>query len=153
MIDNYQSILVPVDGSKEAEAALDKAIKIALRNGPETKLEILHVIDTRSFQNVSDFQSTMYDQVAETARKTMDGYLKQAQDAGVTNAEFTIEYGAPKSVIAEYAPKKFDTDLIVIGATGLNAMERFLIGSVTEYVVRAAKVDTLVARMPEDSEK
>ena len=56
---NYKNILVPVDGSKEAEAALDRAIKVAKQNGVDTNLHILHVIDTRSFQNVTDFRTTM----------------------------------------------------------------------------------------------
>lgn len=146
MIDSYQSILVPVDGSEEAEAALKKAIQITLRNGENSKLHIVHVIDTRSFQNVSDFQSIMYDQVAASARETLETYLKEAKDAGVARAEYSIEFGAPKSVIADVAPKRYGSDLIVIGATGLNAVERLLIGSVTEYVVRNAKVDVLVAK-------
>ena len=68
---NYKNILIPVDGSKEAEAALGKAIQVALRNGEDAYLHILHVIDTRAFQNVTDFKTTMVEQVAETAKKTL----------------------------------------------------------------------------------
>ncbi|MDR3189606.1 MAG: universal stress protein [Lactobacillaceae bacterium] len=143
---NYNNILIPVDGSKEAEAALAKAIQVAKRNNQAT-LHILHVIDTRAFQNVADFKTTMVEQVAETAKKTLDAYLQQAKDAGVENAEYTIEYGSPKDIIAHQAPAKLDIDLIMIGATGLNAIERLLIGSVTEYVTRTAKVDTLIVRV------
>lgn len=146
---NYQNIIVPVDGSKEAEAALNKSIQVARRNGESTNLHILHVIDTRAFQNVTDFKTTMVEQVAETAKKTLDAYLQQAKDAGVQNVDYTIEYGSPKDVIAHQAPEKFNADLIMIGATGLNAIERLLIGSVTEYVTRTAKVDTLIVRVPE----
>ncbi|RKJ47427.1 universal stress protein, partial [Butyricicoccus sp. 1XD8-22] len=42
-----------------------------------------------------------------------------------------------------------EADLIVCGATGLNAVERFLIGSVSEAIVRSAKCDVLVVRTPE----
>ncbi|MEK4487236.1 universal stress protein [Psychrobacillus sp. FSL H8-0484] len=42
-----------------------------------------------------------------------------------------------------------EADLIVCGATGLNAVERFLIGSVTEAIVRSSKCDVLVIRTPE----
>jgi nucleotide-binding universal stress UspA family protein len=143
---NYKNILVPVDGSKEAEAALKKAIEVTKRNGADATLHILHVIDTRAFQNVTDFKTTMVEQVAETAKKTLDGYLQQAKDAGVENVSYTIEYGSPKDVIAHQAPEKLGVDLIMIGATGLNAIERLLIGSVTEFVTRTAKVDTLIVR-------
>ena len=143
---NYKNILVPVDGSKEAEAALGKAIQVAIRNGEDANLHILHVIDTRAFQNVTDFKTTMVEQVAETAKKTLDAYLQQAKDAGVQNVDYTIEYGSPKDIIAHQAPEKLHADLIMIGATGLNAIERLLIGSVTEYVTRTANVDTLIVR-------
>lgn len=143
---NYKNILVPVDGSKEAEAALGKAIQVAIRNGEDANLHILHVIDTRAFQNVTDFKTTMVEQVAETAKKTLDAYLQQAKNAGVQNVDYTIEYGSPKDIIAHQAPEKLNSDLIMIGATGLNAIERLLIGSVTEYVTRTANVDTLIVR-------
>ncbi|UOX37369.1 universal stress protein [Weissella cibaria] len=143
---NYKNILVPVDGSKEAEAALGKAIQVAIRNGEDANLHILHVIDTRAFQDVTDFKTTMVEQVAETAKKTLDAYLQQAKDAGVQNVDYTIEYGSPKDIIAHQAPEKLNADLIMIGATGLNAIERLLIGSVTEYVTRTANVDTLIVR-------
>jgi len=143
---NYKNILVPVDGSKEAEAALGKAIQVAIRNGEDANLHILHVIDTRAFQNVTDFKTNMVEQVAETAKKTLDAYLQQAKDAGVQNVDYTIEYGSPKDIIAHQAPEKLNADLIMIGATGLNAIERLLIGSVTEYVTRTANVDTLIVR-------
>ena len=140
---NYKNILIPVDGSKEAEAALGKAIQVALRNGEDANLHILHVIDTRAFQNVTDFKTTMVEQVA---KKTLETYLHQAKDAGVKNVDYTIEYGSPKDIIAHQAPEKLNVDLIMIGATGLNAIERLLIGSVTEYVTRTANVDTLIVR-------
>ena len=143
---NYKNILVPVDGSKEAEAALGKAIQVAIRNGEDANLHILHVIDTRAFQNVTDFKTTMVEQVAETAKKALDAYLQQAKNAGVQNVDYTIEYGSPKDIIAHHAPEKLNADLIMIGATGLNAIERLLIGSVTEYVTRTANVDTLIVR-------
>ena len=42
---NYKNILVPVDGSKEAEAALDRAIKVAKQNGVDTNLHILLILE------------------------------------------------------------------------------------------------------------
>ena len=44
-----------------------------------------------------------------------------------------------------------NADLIMIGATGLNAVERILIGSVTEYVTRTAICDVLVVRTDLDN--
>lgn len=146
MLQNYKNILVPVDGSYEAELAFKKAIDVAKRNGDQTALHLVHVIDTRAFQNISSFDTAMVEQVSDTAKKTLDGYLQEAQQMGFDNIHYSIEYGSPKVVIAKELPKEKDIDLIMIGATGLNAVERILIGSVTEYVTRCATCDVLVVR-------
>ena len=88
----------------------------------------------------------MVEQVTETAKKTMDGYANQAKEQGLKNISYSGEYGAPKAVIAKDLPEEKNIDLIMIGATGLNAVERLLIGSVTEYVTRTADCDVLVVR-------
>ncbi|CAH1857343.1 universal stress protein [Convivina intestini] len=146
MVKDYQKILVPMDGSKESEAALARAIDLTKLAGDSATLSILNVIDTRVFQNIASFDDTMVDAVADQARKSLEKYQKQAQDAGIKNVDYLIEYGSPKALIANDVPTELKTDLIVIGATGLNAVERFVIGSVTAYVTRAAITDVLVVR-------
>ncbi|WP_273710147.1 universal stress protein [Leuconostoc mesenteroides] len=146
MTANYHRILVPMDGSKESEAALTRAIKLTLDAGDEGILSILNVIDTRAFQNVASFDDTMVEAVSDETRKSLEKYKAQAIEAGVKNVDYLIEYGSPKSLIAKDVPNEVNADLIVIGATGLNAVERLVIGSVTEFVTRSAKVDVLVVR-------
>lgn len=146
MLQSYKSILVPIDGSYESELAFKKAINVAKRNGEDTSLHLVHVVDTRAFQNISSFDTTMVEQVTETAKKTLSGYADEAKKAGVKSVDFSVEYGAPKVIIAKDIPDEKNIDLIMIGATGLNAVERILIGSVTEYVTRTAQCDVLVVR-------
>ncbi|KRN59435.1 universal stress protein [Limosilactobacillus secaliphilus] len=142
----YHHILVPVDGSKEAELAFKKAVAVAKRNGADTELQLLHVVDTRAFQNISSFDSSMVEQVTKTAKKTLDEYIDYAKEQGLNKVSYTIEYGSPKTIIARDVPAKMHADLIMIGATGLNAVERILIGSVTEFVTRTAICDVMVVR-------
>ncbi|MDO4902829.1 MAG: universal stress protein [Limosilactobacillus sp.] len=146
MVQTYKHILVPVDGSAEAELAFKKAVAVAKRNGEDSELRLLHVVDTRAFQNISSFDTSMVEQVTDTAKKTLDEYVEYAKGQGVKNVSYSIEYGAPKTIIARDVPQEMGADLIMIGATGLNAVERILIGSVTEYVTRAAVCDVLVVR-------
>ena len=49
-------------------------------------------------------------------------------------------------------PKKHNVDLIVCGATGLNVVERFLIGSVSEAIVRHARCDVVIVRTDDQKE-
>ncbi|CAM3177862.1 universal stress protein [Leuconostoc rapi] len=146
MTANYNNILVPMDGSKESEAALVRAIELTKDAGDSGILSILNIIDTRAFQNVASFDDTMVEAVSDETRKTLDRYKQQALDAGVKNVDYLIEYGSPKALIAKDVPNEVNADIIVIGATGLNAVERLVIGSVTEFVTRTAKVDVLVVR-------
>lgn len=144
MLQNYHRILVAVDGSAEAELAFKKAVAVALRN--QAELLLLHVIDIRAFQNISSFDSAMVEQVSTSAQSTMQNYQHQAEAAGVKQVSVTIEYGSPKTIIARQFPLKHQVDLIMTGATGLNAVERLLLGSVTEYITRNAPCDVLVVR-------
>lgn len=152
MLQSYKNILVPIDGSYESEVAFKKAIEVAKRNGADSVLHLVHVVDTRAFQNISSFDTTMVEQVTATAKKTLQEYEDKAKKSGVKNVDFSVEYGAPKVIIAKDIPDEKDIDLIMIGATGLNAVERILIGSVTEYVTRIAKCDVLVVRTDEKNQ-
>ena len=155
MLQEYKKIMVAVDGSKEAELAFQKAVNVARRNNSE--LLLVHVIDTRAFQTISSLDGMMMEQASEIAKQTLADYQKAASEAGVNQVKTIIEYGSPKSVIAKELPESEKVDLIMLGATGLNAVERLFIGS--EYVIRHAICDVLIVRtdldnkVPEDEEE
>lgn len=144
MLQEYKKIMVAVDGSKEAELAFKKAINVARRN--DSELLLAHVIDTRAFQTISSLDGLMMEQASEMAKQTLADYQKMANDSGISKVKAIIEYGSPKSVIAKELPDTEKVDLIMLGATGLNAVERLFIGSVSEYVIRHAVCDVLVVR-------
>ena len=148
MLQRYQNIMVAVDGSHEAELAFEKGVNVALRNN--SRLTIAHVIDTRALQSVSTFDAEVYEELQEDAKKLMDQYAEKTKDAGVTNVVTVVEMGNPKTLLATDIPEEQKVDLIMVGATGLNAFERLLVGSSSEYILRHAKVDLLVVR---DKEK
>lgn len=149
MLQNYQRVMVAVDGSSESELAFKKAINIANRNNAE--LMIVHVIDPRTFQSISSFDNMLAEQATEMAKQTLEEYRQQAIDYGFKNAKTLIEYGAPKAVLAKQLPQEQKFDLIILGATGLNAVERLFIGSVSDYVIRNAPCDVLVVRTDLDN--
>lgn len=144
MEQQYSKIMVAVDGSQEAELAFKKAVNVAKRN--QAELVLAHVIDTRAFQTVSSFDNVLAEQATDMAKQTLGDYEKDARTSGVTEVTQVIEYGAPKLTIASQIPEKYDVDLIMLGATGLNAVERLFIGSVSEYVIRNASCDVLIVR-------
>lgn len=145
----YKRILVAVDGSKEAEWAFKKAVEVAKRN--DSKLIIAHIIDTRTFATVEAYDRTIAERAELFAKELMENYKKEALDAGVADVEYIIDYGSPKVKIPKDIAKKYEVDLIMCGATGLNAVERFIIGSVSEAITRHARCDVLVVRSATES--
>ena len=144
MLEEYRNILVPVDGSYGAELAFKKSVAVAKRN--KAHLHIVHVIDTRTFQDISSFDTSIINEVTEKTKVNLEKYVVEAKNEGLEEVDYSIEYGAPKTIIAKDLPEQLGTDLIMIGATGLNAVARLLVGSVTEYVTRNAATDVLVVR-------
>ena len=140
----YKNILVGIDGSTEAESALNKAIEVAKKN--DAHLTIAHVIDTTSFALAETYGSTVIESAKSYAQKLLEKYKVQAEANGVKQVDIVAEYGSPKVVMAKRLPKQLTTDLIICGAVGMNAIERFLIGSVSSYITRHASCDVLVVR-------
>ncbi|WJY27965.1 MULTISPECIES: universal stress protein [Sporosarcina] len=146
----YNQIIVAVDGSKESEWAFKKAVAIAKRN--DANLNLVNIIDTRSYSAVEAYDRSIAERAQSYAVDLLEGYKDHAAEAGLTHVNIIVEYGSPKTMIPREIPKKIEADLIICGATGLNPVERFLIGSVSENIVRAAKCDVLVVRTPENED-
>ncbi|HFI0305700.1 universal stress protein [Streptococcus suis] len=149
MSQTYQSILVAVDGSTNAEIALQKAIQVAKRN--QAKLTIAHVIDTRALHNVVAFDASIYESLEKEAETLLGNYKKWATDAGLTDIATIVEFGNPKTLLSTDIPQEAGADLMLLGATGLNTFERLLIGSSSEYIMRHTDIDILIVRNPEKS--
>ncbi|PKR79285.1 universal stress protein UspA [Halalkalibacillus sediminis] len=147
MAFEYHDIVIAVDGSKASDFAFQKAIDIAKRN--HAKLIISHVVDTRVYSTIEAYDRSVSDRVQNDAMELLKSYQERAEKAGIDNVVVDLEHGSPKVKIAKEVAPKHGADLIICGATGMNTVERFFIGSVSEHITRYAKVDVLVVR-PED---
>jgi len=97
-------------------------------------------------QTPTGFEGNFTEEIVRQTKTLMADYENIARGAGLENVQTRIEYGSPKVMIARDLPEEQNVDLIMIGATGLNAVERLFIGSVSEYVIRNAPCDVLVVR-------
>lgn len=147
----YKNILIAVDGSHEAEWAFNKAVEVAKRN--DATLSIVNVIDTRSYASVEAYDRSISERAASFSQSLLEGYRSEAIDRGVAKVNIYTEYGSPKTIIPKKLAPKLGVDLVMCGSTGLNAVERFIIGSVSEAIVRHSECDVLVVRtesLPKD---
>ncbi|MGG3471064.1 universal stress protein [Neobacillus pocheonensis] len=146
----YKNILVAIDGSKEADWAFKKGLEIAKRNN--AKILLVHVIDTRSFALVEGYDTVIGDRAEKLAKDMLENYQQQALDADLPEVQYEIDFGSPKLRIPREVAKKHKVDLILCGATGMNVVERFFIGSVSEHITRYAPCDVLVVRTEKENE-
>ena len=130
MFHEYSKILVPVDGSNEARLAFEKAIEVAKRN--RAQVLIAHIIDTRVLQTPTGFEGNFNEEIQRQTENLFQEYRQYAQEHDFNDIDFVLEYGSPKVYISKNIPKDYQIDLIMMGATGLNAVERLFIGSVSE---------------------
>lgn len=143
MENNYSNILVAVDGSDESKKALKKAIDVAKKD--QAKIYIIHVVDTRTFATVEQYDRAIVTRAEDYAKEMLAGYKTEVEKAGI-EAIAVLDFGSPKVKVSKDIASKYNIDLIITGATGLNAVERFLIGSVSEYIARNSKCDVLIVR-------
>nr|WP_283805073.1 universal stress protein [Lentilactobacillus rapi] len=75
---------------------------------------------------------------------------KKYVDSQGVKFETAVDIGNPKNIIAHIYPDQHDIDLIVIGKSGVDALNRVLIGSTTAYVVRNATTKVLVVNAKDE---
>src|SRR5690606_29283848 len=107
---------------------------------------ICHIIDTKAFSIVEAYDTTVIRRAEKFAEELVHSLQKTATEAGVVDVNCIVDNGSPKvKIVKEIVPKN-NVDLIICGATGLNAVERFFMGSVSEHITRYAACDVLVVR-------
>ncbi|AQW21293.1 universal stress protein UspA [Lentilactobacillus curieae] len=152
-LSGYKNILVPVDGSAVTQNILDRGIEVAKEAGAH--LDILNVLEVNQFNQT--YGSAVSGDVVFKLTENTEDKLKQMKDkaeaAGVSDVDIHIRFGNPKPIIAREFPKDHNTDLVIIGSTGLSAVERLIIGSVTSFVVRTATCDVLIVRPEKQAKK
>lgn len=141
----YAHILIAVDGSDSAKKAFEKSVLIAERNNSE--LVIAHVIDSSSYNmGVESATFNAIEVDATEMKNLLEEYSNKAKEAGIKSVKTELTKGSPKHLLSVDLPNKFQIDLIVVGSTGLNMIERWMIGSVSEYIIREAQCDVLIIR-------
>lgn len=144
----YDEILVPTDGSDAATRALDHALDIAGQY--DARIHALYVVDANAYSTLEAGTDVVITALEEEGNEAIEAVADRAAAAGVeTVTEVTT--GTVHRTIIEYADDH-DIDLIVMGTHGRRGLDRYLLGSVTEKVVRASDVPVLTIRAAEKSD-
>jgi len=142
-------LLVPIDGSKSTNQVLAVAARQAKALGAHVCL--LYVVESPARIYSSGYA---YGQLEDDTKKWGEEVLSSAQvemkEHGVEDLETHLESGHPAQVILDYI-KPHQIDQVVMGTHGRRGLDRLLLGSVAEEVVRCSPVPVLTVRVTKDA--
>jgi nucleotide-binding universal stress UspA family protein len=144
----YKQILCPVDGSPSSNCGMMEAIHLA--KDQNAKLRFLHVIDKYFpiMGAMGDLNVVYIDDILrENGKNVIHIAETAAHKAGIEADSRMVEaIGARVSKFVMQQVKEWPADLIVMGTHGLRGVERLVMGSDAETVVRTCTVPVLLVR-------
>ena len=138
----YKTILVPTDGSDYSFYAAEHAAYLAKTLG--AKLFALNVVNAPLAFHAGIHYAESKAEMEGSAKDAV-GKIKALCDAAGVECEEMIVQGDPRQEIVAVA-RSINADCIVIGSLGMSALERALIGSVSDSVLRHAPCPVLMVR-------
>jgi len=144
----YDRILVPTDGSDGVERAVRHAVDLAVRHG--ATVHALYVVNSASYAGMP--MESSWEGIDEMLRSDAEDAVSLVEAVGDdydVPVETAVIDGTPSREIVRYAEDD-DCDLVVMGTHGRGGIDRLLLGSVAEKVVRASSVPVLTVRVADD---
>lgn len=140
----YRNIVIATDGSENSQRAISCGVEIAKLSG--ATVHALYVVDTPSIisETWTAGKEMVHELIIREGKKVLSKVKKIIEDSGVEVKEVLLE-GYPSEEIINFAENN-NMDLILMGTLGKTGLERFLVGSVAENVVRNSKVPVMVIR-------
>ncbi|WP_324662922.1 universal stress protein [Haloarcula sediminis] len=144
----YGDILVPTDGSERAAAAVGHAIAVAGAFGSTVHaVSVVNVGDIATGADVT-VPRDLLAEFEDAAAEATEAVAREAEDAGL-DAVTEVRTGRPKQDLLEYITDR-DIDLVVMGTHGRTGLDRVLLGSTAEALLRRAEVPVLTVSEPSD---
>ena len=145
----FTKMLIPLDGSRTAEKVLPYAR--ALGGVLKIPVELLAVVDIGDMAtHITASKARFLDTMVQDAERSSQEYLKgiAAKATGV-NIKWNVEKGRPEEVIIEKAAADKNT-LIAMATHGRSGLNRWMLGSVAEKVLRGCENPLLLVRASEE---
>lgn len=144
----YKRILLPLDGSPLAEQALPDAIAIAKCFQAELVLFRVTIPLPRPPTTTEAALRRAEKSTAVFIREDLERVAASVQEQGIP-AQIVIVEGRPHFQIIQYSETN-QIDMIVMCSRGQSGLSRWMIGSVSDRVMRGANVPVLLVRAKKD---
>lgn len=138
----FKKILLAADGSEYSLRAADKAIHLAKKED-DSIIHLVYVLDDRK-SKTEVLHSWNIPDIGEHRKEAVKPVEEKLAASG---ARYEVEFlrGEPGPVIVDYA-NDHQFDVVVIGSRGLNALQEFLLGSVSHKVAKRAACSVLIVK-------
>lgn len=140
---SYKKIMIATDGSELVKKAVDTAIEISRLSGAKLYAVYVVVPTTHSPRDFGWERAAM--EHFRSEGKIATSFVEDAAKNAGVEVEPVILEGHPADKIVEFAEQQ-GIDILVMGTLGKTGLDRFLLGSVAENVVRHSKTPVLVVR-------
>jgi nucleotide-binding universal stress UspA family protein len=141
----FDKLLFPTDGSDGAAAVFDHALDVA--EAHDATVHVVNVADTTR-ESVTQIRGQVVDALEQAGAETVQEAATRAGDRGVPTVTEVLQ-GEPYRTIVDYA-ETYGIDLVIMPTHGRRGLERFLLGSTTERVLRRSEVPVLTVRPDDD---
>ncbi|RKD95391.1 universal stress protein [Halopiger aswanensis] len=136
----YRNVLIPTDGSDGTRRSIEHGLAIADRFGAT-----VHALSVVPEGPLGTFEAN---EATPAAHRAVERVELEADAAGV-DVVTAVEQGVPHEEILDYVDEH-DIDAIVMGTQGRTGLDRVLMGSVTERIVRMADVPVVTVRLNQE---
>lgn len=140
-MEAFKRVVLAVDGSDNSKRAVDLAKKLAI-NGTR-HVTVVHVVQP-VYQTAGAYGVSRLDMQEETGRKILADAEAALSETGA-EVETRLLIGRIGEEICNLA-RDGGYDLIVIGRRGVSRLERVVLGSVSEYVIRHSDLPVLIVQ-------
>ena len=137
----FDRILFPTDGGDGADAAFDHVLDLAADH--DATVHILNVADT-THDSVTRVGRDVVDVLEQEGEGVVEAAADRAADRGVETVTAVLQGGVAETIVAYAADH--EADLIAMPTRGRTGLDRLLLGSTTEHVVRRSTVPVLSLR-------
>lgn len=142
----YEDILLPVAPDSEATRAIPHAVSLAETYG--ATVHVVSVADTMERTLRGPRIGTLANRVEEAAQERVDEVAAELEAQGVATTK-RVERGPPHATLLEVI-EELGADVVIMPTHSRKGLERFLLGSSTEKLVRSSPVPVLTVPMLED---
>jgi len=145
----WQRMIVPLDGSPLAERVIPNAAELARPLGLEVVLMRVFGVPTPVFaEDYGPYVEELWTQLEDEAQKYLTEKKQQLLAHGLTNVVTIVTAGFPAEKIIDAARERKDA-LVAMSTHGRSGFNRFVMGSVTDRVVRHSGDPVLIIRAQE----